>query len=189
MIQQTSFVGIPLHTRRQRHLLVVGYYLLLLALALFGLWRKGLDMGILIPQVLTLGGLLGGIQMGGPVKYYYGSNGTHPDGSGIQSLNLSGRRPFSPWPGGAPLDEREQAQRDAAHFKAYRIMTVTLIVAGCAYGCVATLADTTWIYSRVPFIIWLMVVYVLSLPQAVLLWTEPLTPVADLIEMPASQAS
>lgn len=188
MIEETSFIGIPLRTLRQRRLLVGGYYVFLLALAAVGLWEKGSNFGFLIPQIMTLGGLLGGIRIGGPVKYYYDSNRPQPDGSGIQTLNLSGRRPFSLWPGSEPLDERERAERDAAHFKAYRIMVITLAVVGCAYWGVATWA-APWISSKGPFIIWLMLIYVLSLPAAVLLWTEPQPPVDDLIEMPAPQAS
>lgn len=188
MIDQTSFIGIPLRTPRQRHLLVIGYYLFLLAFALVGLWRGRLNVGILIPQIVTFGGLLGGIKMGGPVKYYYESNRPQPDGSGVQSLNLSGRRPFNLWPGSDPLDEREKAQRDAAHFKAYRIMMVTLIILAFSYWSINTW-DATWTSRRVPFMIWLMLTYVLSLPQAVLLWTEPQPPMADLIEMPATQMS
>lgn len=188
MIDQTSFIGIPLRTRRQRHFLVMGYYLFLVAFAVVGLWRGGSNVGIFVPLIVTLGGLLGGIKRGGPVKYYSESNRPQPDGSGIQSLNLSGRRPFSLWPGSEPLDEREKAQRDAAHFKAYRIMMGTLFVAGCAYWSLAIWA-VPWVSSRVPFLIWLMLVYVLSLPQAVLLWTEPQPSVAELIEMPTPQAS
>ena len=65
-------------------------------------------------------------------------------------------------------------------------MIATLFLAGCAYWSIAA-STATWISSRVPFMIWLMLIYVISLPQAVLLWTEPQAPVADLIEMPAAQ--
>ncbi|MGI4827121.1 MAG: hypothetical protein ACRYFU_02875 [Janthinobacterium lividum] len=78
-------------------MLVVGYYFVLLIFGLIGLWKARLNVGILIPQILRLGGVLGGIKMGGPAKYCYASHHPQPDGSGLQSLNLSGRRSFNGW--------------------------------------------------------------------------------------------
>ena len=187
MIQEISFLGMPLRTRRQRQMLVMGYYAILLIFALLALWRGVVHIAYLIPQVVTLGGLLGGIKMGGPVKYFYDTKGVPKDGSGLESLNLSGRRPFSVWGSNAPMDERERAQRDGAHFKAYRIVMITLGLATCAYW-IAVNADAAWVTARMPLLLWVMLIYVLSLPQAVLLWTEPQAPVAELIELPVARA-
>ncbi len=70
MIEQTSFLGMPLKTQRQRRLLVVLYYAVLLGIAAAGLWLGKNDWGGLVAQTFVFGGLLGGIRMGGPVKVY-----------------------------------------------------------------------------------------------------------------------
>lgn len=187
MITQTSFLGLPLRTERQRRLLVVLYYLFLITLGVIGLIRGTTHVGYLIPQILTFGGLLGGIKIGGPVKPYADPKLPLALGSDVQTLNLSGRKtfdPFSPY-GYAPLDEREQLQRDFAHYTAYRILRWTLGFACCLYWLVYANAPL-WLSTKGPILAWLLLIYVLSLPQSVLLWTEPNAPTADIIEIPSA---
>jgi hypothetical protein len=47
----------------------------------------------------------------------------------------------------------------------------------------------SWTYpglgKQLPVLVWMLVVYVLSLPQAVVLWTEPEGPAGELAEVRA----
>jgi hypothetical protein len=183
MIEQTSFLGMPLRTRQQRRLLVTLYYVALVAFSGLGLWKGHGNVGFLIPQVLTVGGLLGGIKIGGPVKVYAEPRLPLDMGAGIQTLNLDQRKPFdSFW---SPLDERERSQRDFAHYHAYRILRWTLGIACCAYWLTLNWSYL-WLSTKGPVLAWILLVYVLSLPQSVLLWTEPGGPAGELVAMPRS---
>jgi hypothetical protein len=125
---------------------------------------------------IALGGLLGGLRQGGPVKPY----GKVPQPEGVQTLNLAGRRPFEE---STPLDERELGRRDHAHFTAYRILYVTLAFAAAAY--LVCLLNAPQLTERAtPPLLWSFFVYVLSLPQSVLLWTEPDEPAGELRPVP-----
>jgi hypothetical protein len=187
MITQTSFLGLPLRTQRQRRLLVVLYYALFLALSALFFWKSLGSIGVILPQVFTLGGMLGGIKIGGPVKVYqYPHLPLALDGP-IQTLNLEDRKPFNTVgpEGWSPLDERELTQRDFAHFTAYRILRWTLGFACCLYW-LAYANLPAWLSNKGPILAWTLLVYVLSLPQSVLLWTEPNAPTADIIEIPST---
>jgi hypothetical protein len=101
--------------------------------------------------------------------------------STVQTLNLDGRKPFgSYW---SPLDERERSQRNFAHYTAYRILRWTLGFACCAYWLSLNWSDA-WLSTKGPILAWILLVYVLSLPQSVLLWTEPEEPVGELVALP-----
>jgi hypothetical protein len=182
MIEQTNFLGLALHTRRQRRVLVVLYNLFLLLCSGVLLWKgmTGSFPMAIVGQFFILGGVLGGIKIGGPVKAY--EELSLPIGGRVQTLNLEGRRPFDTTLGW-PLDERERMQRDHAHYQAYRILRWTLCVAVVAYW-LSLNWNYAWFISRGPVLSWTLLVYVLSLPQSVLLWIEPNEPVAELIELP-----
>ena len=183
MIEQTKFLGMPLKTRRQRRLLVILYYVLLFSFSAFGLWKSQGHIGYLIPQALTFGGLLGGIKMGGPVKVYSDSMVPTNGASGVQTLNLAGRKPFDDGTRPSPLDERERSQRNVAHYYAYRILCATLGLACCAYW-LSLNWTYAWMSTKGPILAWILIVYVLSLPQSVLLWTEPEEPAGELVALP-----
>jgi hypothetical protein len=171
----------PLRTQNQRRLLVILYYAALLLFSALGLWKGKRDVQFLIPQVLTFGGLLGGIKIGGPVKVYAEPRLPLDMDSSVQTLNLAGRKPFSSvW---SPLDERERSQRNVAHYHAYRILCWTLGAVCCAYW-LSLIWNYQWLSSRGPILAWILLVYVLSLPQAVLLWTEPEEPTGELVVLP-----
>ncbi len=181
MIELTSFLGIPLKTQRQRRLLVVLYYGVLVGFAAAGLW-VGKDAFVSLgAQTFVFGGLLGGIKMGGPVKPY-----AYPtlerDIDGPRGLNLQGRKPFDGSVTWTPLDERERTQRDVAHYMAYRILRWSLGVFVLAYF-VGTRLAPVWLAENTLFLLWLFLLYVLSLPQAVVLWTEPAGPTEELAEV------
>ena len=178
MIEQTSFLGMPLRTQRQRRLLVILYYAALVLFSALGLWKSQGHISFLIPQVLTFGGLLGGIKIGGPVKAYDDPRFPLDMGSTIQTLDLDGRGWFgADW---SPLDERERQQRNFAHYHAYRILRWTLGIA-CGVYWVSLSWSYAWLSTKGPILAWILLVYVLSLPQSVLLWTEPEEPVGELV--------
>jgi len=181
MIEQTSFLGMPLKTQKQRRLLVALYYAILISFAAVGLWLDKKSWGPLVAQTFVFGGLLGGIRMGGPVKpYAYPSFEREMDGP--RGLNLEGRKPFDGSLSWTPLDERERTQRDVAHYTAYRILRWSFALFVLGYFLVMWSA-AAWIADRTLFLLWLFLLYMLSLPQAVVLWTEPEGPAEELAEV------
>ena len=185
MIEQTSFLGMPLKTQRQRRSLVALYYAVLLGFAVAGLWIGKKTWGPLVIQTFVFGGLLGGIRMGGPVKAYAQPHFPLDMDSTVHTLNLDGRKPFDPstpesW---VPLDERERNQRDVAHYTAYRILRWAFCGFVLAYFLVMGRAPA-WIADKTLFLLWVFLLYVLSLPQAVVLWTEPGEPAGELVALP-----
>lgn len=184
MITETTFLGLPLRTPAQRRTLVVLYYALLVSMAAIGAHARNLPVALLA-QTFIFGGLLGGIRPGGPVKAYAeprlplgGTEDTRPLVLGLTAATrlALGRREWS------PLDERETHQRDRAHYQAYRLLRWCL-------GFGAAVYLLTWSYApkrmepEAPILLWFLLVFVLSLPQAVLLWTEPVTPAGELAEV------
>jgi hypothetical protein len=171
MIQATSFLNMPLRTKRQRRTIVVLYYALLLFFLIVGLYKSRGSIGFLAPQIVLFGGLLGGIKAGGPVKPYSEAAVRGADTNSLQTLNLEGRKPF-----GVTfferLDERERGQRDLAHYKAYRILMLTLGIVFVVYW-ISLDWTYMWIATKGPVLTMVLLVYVLSLPQSVLLWSEP----------------
>jgi hypothetical protein len=175
MITQTTFFGLPLRTTHQRRAIVIGYYTFVSAFPLIAMLRGHGNIGLFLPQTLVLGGLLGGIRPGGPVKPYNGAEGrpgtlsdTTPNYP-IQSLNLSGNiRPDQ----ALTLDEREQAQRDHAHYLAYAILRWVLGATALLFILLVQM-DNTWLLRWSPVLLWTLLIFTLSLPQSILLWTEP----------------
>ena len=180
MIGQTKFLGVPLRTQGQRRLLVVMYYAAIVGFAVVSLCLNKKNWGPLVAQTFVVGGLLGGIRMGGPVKVY--EEPILPldmDGT-VQTLNLSGRKRFDPaW---SLLDERERGQRDVAHYTAYRILRWSFGLFVLGYFLVMGWA-AAWLAENTLVLLWLFLLYVLSLPQAVVLWTEPEGPAGELAEV------
>ncbi len=179
MIEQTSFLGMPLKTQQQRRLLVVLYYLVLLAFAAAGLWMDKGSWGPLVAQTFVFGGLLGGIRMGGPVKAYASPQFPLDRDDSVRTLNLDGRKPFDGSLTWSPLDERERTQRDVAHYTAYRLLRWSFGLFVLGYFGMTEIAPV-WLADKTLFLLWLFLLYVLSLPQAVVLWTEPEGPAGEL---------
>jgi hypothetical protein len=175
MITQTRFFGMPLVTQAQRQRIVIGYYVTLGLTTLPPLIRDKPVTAFLAIQAITIGGLLGGIQSGGPVKSYQGTSEGAP--SGIQTLKLSGRKP---WNFFTPLDERETTERDAAHYRAYAILRGLLVVFAGVYFALLTVIPH-WLAVNSPTLLWLLTVVIFSLPQSVILWTE--TPACEETEL------
>jgi len=185
MVKQVSFKGLQLKTRTQRRVLVVGYYAVLLAVGTTLLVQPGQrDIVALINFAFFSCLLLGGIYGRGPVKSYTkpilpleaggGLSFWDKKGDEVQSLGLGSRQPdredgSSDW---EPLDEREQTERDHAHYEAYRLLRWTLGIGVVAYW-LSLNWTYPWLNAKLPVLAMVVLVYVLSLPQAVVLWTEP----------------
>ena len=171
MIQQTTFLGLSLRTLAHRRALVVAYYAILLAFVAVPLARHRLMPVALLAQTFVLGALFGGISTTGPVKYFGKTTpNLDPDRHNPISLNLAGlSTPFAP---ARLLDERETAARDHAHYVAYRILLFTLL---CAFFFVFLTAEWTLTFfeQSMPTLLWGLFVYALSLPQSIILWSEP----------------
>jgi hypothetical protein len=189
MVKQMSFKGMRLRTRAQRRALVIGYYSVLLAVGVAGLVRPGQrDVVALINFGFFSCLLLGGIYGRGPVKSYEepmlpleagrGLSMWDNKGDEVQELGLSGPKPKRDDGGSGdwePLDEREKTERDHAHYEAYRILRWTVGIAVVAYWASLhwTYPSNLWLNAKLPVLAMVLLVYVLSLPQAVVLWTEP----------------
>ncbi len=165
-----SFCGIPLKTVRSRRVLVVGYYLVLAFFLTVGLLKTHAPAVMpLITLTLLMGGLLGGIQSNGPVKPYTDlPAGVSNDP--IQELKLSS--PQKPRPDSIWLDERETSTRNEAHYRAYAILRWIVGTGGIAWLAAQVWAHN-WMQAHTLLLLWTFVVFVLSLPQAVILWREP----------------
>jgi hypothetical protein len=172
MIEQTSYLGIPLRTQYQRRTAVVVYYVGLLGTAAAMAVVSDASMPPLFSITLILGGLFGGITLGGPIKPYERSR-LHA-AMGVQTLNLDQRPAFDAtapenW---RPLDECERHERDQAHYIAYRIMRWLTGGSLIAVYLLVKFAPS-WLRDKPIVLPWLLFLILLSLPQSVIFWTEP----------------
>lgn len=170
MIEQSKFLWMPIRTRRQRRTLVVCFYLFVLAFVAMPLYRSKWFPMSMVVQTLVFGGLLGGINAGGPVKAFSRPIVPLEVGEAVWEPVVFNRPPKVSW---SPLDERERIGRDQAHYEAYRILRWGLAGAALLYWLLLNWAQPkAWLYANSPTLLWLLLVFMLSLPQAVVLWTE-----------------
>ena len=168
-----TLLGLSIATRRQRRRIVIAYYAIVLLLTAVPLIKgKLMPVGMLI-QVFNLAGFFGGIRQG-PVKNYEGPtrDPLNPSASSIQTLDLSGRigRRYT----SELLDERERLERDHAHYLAYRILRWSLGITAAIYWLLITATTIQpWLLHSAPTLLWTLVLCIFTLPQAVILWTEP----------------
>lgn len=170
---------IPVETRRSRRVLVIGYYLFFIAFGTVLLWFRGpAKYGHLLPLTFYLATMLGGLTFSGPVRIFSEWQRRFKDGSawGIDT-NLP-----HPWLSGRPLidkqridrlDEHDIAVRDRAHYLAYSALRWPAIVAALFGGFFLFDASPEQIghvllIASVP-----AAALFFSLPQAIILWTEP----------------
>ncbi len=167
--------------RTRRRALVVGIYitmaLLMAGLFLADHWRS--SGFYLVYATFAVNWLfLGGYNAGGLIKPF---NGQSPRRTEMAPPFLVlGLHLYHPTPGESEYrsDERELEQRDRAHYVAYKVLTIVLVV-------VWLLAN--WNTFRPKLLAWIPVspslliygvalaaiVVALTLPQAILLWAEP----------------
>lgn len=176
MIAAQTIFGLSTERRHDRRVLVVGYCGFMLVFLLLGLvWTRGFLFGNLAGTFLIAGGL-GGIRGGGPVKRFSGREIAADDlttttaSFPVQVLNLEGQLPAADK--AVMLDERETGERDRAHFTAFRMLRWVVLPLCVLLGLLLEVnPHLAHIYG--PAVLWVIALLVLSLPQLVLLWTEP----------------
>jgi hypothetical protein len=88
----------------------------------------------------------------------------------VQSLNLEHRLPTAEKRD--HLDERERSERDEAHYVAFKLLRYT--AGPLCLGLALLLYDLPRLAVRFgPAMLWTVLMLILSLPQLVILWTEP----------------
>jgi hypothetical protein len=160
MINKVTYLGIPLRRRKNRRLLVAGYWAVVLLFLGFIYYSPVL-------QILSRGSFLGNGWLGFPCIMLTGILFGH-----LTTClgGVSGKGLISEWDG--PIDERDIRLRNAAHFEAYQIFRI--IIVPIAMLSVIAFATVWSHYQRlaVPLLplLWFLV---FNLPQSLILWFEP----------------
>jgi hypothetical protein len=170
--------GWPINSRSSRRFLVIGYWIFVLALTCAFL-RFGIVHGVfanpwMLYVLVFLPSLLGGVRAGGAVKPFRGLRWAPlNDRDGTQTVF---GKPQPVIRGAVAsefeLDERETHERDRVHFIAYTV---------ARWGALALLALTViastwrpgWLVWMAPTFFFVLVLTLWSLPQSIILWTEP----------------
>lgn len=169
---------IPVETRRSRRTLVVGFYLGFIAFAILFLWIKGAgDYDHLIPLSFFFSALLGGILYPGPVRLFsswqYRLRGVPDRPADLAGVQLARDLPPSRSDPAYRLDEHDIARRDRAHYLAYSALRWPAIL---AVG-LGLMFYMDWLPAHFAHVLLLiappLALLFFSLPQAILLWTEP----------------
>ncbi len=176
MIAPQTLFGLSMERRHDRRLFVLGYATFLALFIVLGVvWNEGFLFGGMLQSVL-LAGVLGGIRPGGPVKRFSGKETAGDDltvttaSFPVQTLNLDHRLPDAGKK--IALDERETGERDRAHYTAFRLLR-WIAMPVCTLLALA-LHDLPRVAERYgPAVLWALLMLILSLPQTVILWTEP----------------
>jgi hypothetical protein len=169
--------------RARRRGLVVGIYTVLAAL-IVGMWFvdhwRYTGSYLFWTGMLACRLFLGGYYRGGLVKLFTGKGPRRPDTT--SSLLLLKLRMYPAITGdddgGFKNDERELHRRDRAHYQAYQVIaTVVLIAWFVAYGAMLKPHWLAWIPMTPAQIFYgmmlLTLMLIFTLPQCILLWTEP----------------
>jgi hypothetical protein len=166
-----------------RRWLVATIYLLLAAilveLYILDAWRTS-GYYLIFATFLINRFFLGGYQFGGLIKPFNQQQPVRRTPPTIRFVLLFGYHTWQPEPVRSEWlnDEREQAQRDRAHYQAYQALIVALVPLWLL---------ASWASHSSPLLRWLPIppmelVYglvlatialAITLPQAILLWTEP----------------
>lgn len=168
MFRTTTFAGIPMGSQRNRRALVIVTYLMLaIASVLLGVARGAKFQPIWI-WILAFSGVSRGI---------FGSlvpQETLPPKRPEEPIDLglvaSGPRPEP------PPDEREVWERNKAHFVAFRVVAVYSLFFFIAIALIQNQTSFVELWTLQVFAA-ILSVLVLTLPQAILLWSHP-----DLVE-------
>jgi hypothetical protein len=168
---------IPVETQRSRRAVVIGYYGFFIAFAILFLWLRGpAKCVLLLPPTYLCAAMLGGLTTTGPVRLFSQWQRKFKDGSawGIDASRphpyLKGRPLIRPL---EPLDEHDIATRDRAHYLAYSALRWPAIAAAI-FGPLFLLDTTPAQVGHLLLIVSVPVaVLFFSLPQAIILWTEP----------------
>lgn len=153
--------------RAVRRRFVVGYYLCVIVLGVFwghALYEDSRFVAIFIPVLYAISIAMGGVKAGGPVRPF------------SKFYDTSEQLPVSviagPRRGAASVDQRDTMVRDHAHYAAYSATRALGLV--CTLVIVAVFVlDRHWLLPVMAFLLYPAFALLMSLPQAILLWTEP----------------
>lgn len=177
--EQYRIFGVRIATRKARRWLVAIYWALMLVVCI-GFVRHQAHHGVedmrpwgFLPIFVGIVSLLGGVKVGGAVKLFSGrqymASPTPGDEGG---LTLFRHQSIYPPDANGALDERERNERDTVHYTAYTIvrwLTLALFFLYAWFGA----AHAAWFPRVGPFFIFLLTLVLWSLPQSLILWTEP----------------
>ncbi len=159
MSRTPTIFGISMSARKRRRLLVLFCYAIWGLLMLSALFSRSEPARFLLPLANTYAFLF--IVFG--VFYRLAGDIVFPmEDQAPISLGLS-RKSF---PNGKKLDERQVAIRNAAYYKAYRLIVAFVLL----MPIILPVASNRMLLAT---IISLMMALLFSLPQAIILWTEP----------------
>lgn len=170
-------IFIPAETQRSRRAIVVVYYLVFIAFAVWLLWLRGpARYARLLPLSYFWASMLGGLSFTGPVRLFSRWQRKFADGS---AWGIDGSRPH-PYLAGRPLiqpidrlDEHDIAMRDRAHYLAYSALRWPAIAAALLAPLFLMNASSEQVAHLLFFISVPVAALFFSLPQAIILWTEP----------------
>jgi hypothetical protein len=174
MISTNKICGFSLLRRSTRRGLVVTYWCAMLLCSFAFLGHENftaigallaLQMLFLLPQVL------GGVRTGGIVKPFRGVHFVPlQERDDVQTLFPAADSSSSY--SQAALDERETHERDHVHFIAYTLVRWLALPLFAVYGLFAFIWPA--VLSEIgPLFFFVLTVTLWSLPQSLILWTEP----------------
>jgi len=171
MLRTPAFLGFSMVHRNSRRVLVATTYatlLVLMAAVIVHPFRRGLHIYAVWMCFILAYNVVSRAIFGGLVK-----DTVLPElrGGEITSLGLATRRRR----GEDEPDERDVAVRNAAYFEAYRALAVYSVAIWVALPLVFLLTASTAVLA-LQLIIMPLLGMALTLPQAVVLWTEPDVP-------------
>jgi hypothetical protein len=176
--QRKFLLFISMETRRRRRALVIGYYLFFVALCVLLVAVRGpAKYDRLLPLSFYLASMLGGITFSGPVRLFsqwqrrfkdgsawgIDANRPHPYLSGRLTIDIDHLR----------LDEHDIAARDRAHYLAYSALRWPAIAAALLGGIFLMDASPEKVAHALLIASVPVAALFFSLPQAILLWSEP----------------
>jgi hypothetical protein len=151
-------LGISMNLRRNRRLLAVAIYSFLALLFLLLVRHRVSGIGVFLTIVIVVNPLVFGEFLFWGKKY-----------GGLL-------KPFEP-DSERPNDEREVSTRDFAHFRAYGwmrfLITAVAVLPDLLPARVMEHVTPTELLYVIRTVIWGLLALSLTLPQSILLWTEP----------------
>jgi hypothetical protein len=172
--------GLSMARRRSRQWLVIGYWCMVGGfLAAFSIHEvrhrwNGFAVLVAFQVIVSMPALLGGVRASGAVKPYRGVKWAPLcDRDDVQTVfgqpkpELAGN--LIPEP---DLDERERHERDRIHFVAYTLVRWLALAMFAVYGLLG-LIHADWLSRLGPLFFFLITFLLWSLPQTLILWTEP----------------
>jgi hypothetical protein len=182
IVESSPFIWFSTARRNTRRLIVALYWAIVLSLFGISQWCDVFRPGhmhapdLLFPLYLIafLPAILGGVRAGGMVKPF---RGTHwvplPERDYTQTL-FGANRPLIGTMTSADLslDERDLRDRDRVHFFAYTASRWLALVLLAAQSC-AGLVSPVWMLRAGSAAFFLLTIVLWSLPQTLILWTEP----------------